>query len=799
VKFVGLLHVLVLCVITYAALRPLRLTWPTAVTAGMILLWTDLVLTAQILSLFSGLGSVWLFLCLSIALAAGMGLFVRWLEPSAVAPIRSFEIAVPRLPLEAVLVWALLLSGAVVLVLNLVIAATHLASNPDSIVYRFPRVYWYLSHGSFEHIAKETDPRVTYYPTNGTVLYMPMVLYRLGALWFNLPTLLAWCVIPLTTYAFARQLGAAHLWAVAAGWAIAMTPNVLIQALATNDEILAAASMLAGLYFLHRWTLSSKPFDLLLAAAGICLSVGTKLHVFFFWPYLMVLAVVILFAWRRVAVLLAGLANARGLAVLACCIALVVAFVLSFIIRNLLATGQITNLAFAQQVLNTPFNPLVAIQTILVYAAQIALSPFPDLLTNAGYSGGRIPHYTAFNALFQPFFGWVANGPQFTSVGYRFTGVVSSTAFLLNEHTVMIGFSWLTALVAVAWLATHRKQASPWAIWVGLSFPAWFIAWAASTKYIEGIAVYIAYAAIISSPAWAFTLGPIASAFWSRLRWVAIILIGITYVSLTVSVMMLNTSRSLSATLSGKFRLPRSVAFIVDPSVTDELFLAKAGITNHTIDWGQPNWVFMAFNPQIPQKLQSTGLPYLGSEAADPDDRALAFSREVRMPKAGDPTLHIYPIRQFPAFSHAAIKISRKSTVGLTKIGQLTFALGPEWVFAAGNGVETRHPDATGYLVFTFNEVSSFGHDPKPFLVVEPIVLGLDADDNLSFRLTLKVDGAEVDQTDWAKTPRARLSTVGMNADNGVLTIQVRNIKANGHIDSTDVSLRSAKSPVPAP
>ncbi|MGO4677621.1 hypothetical protein AB4Z40_32500 [Bosea sp. 2YAB26] len=779
-RFIGLLHALVLCLITYATLRPLRLNRAAAVTAAMILLWTNLVLTAQILSVFSGLGSVWAFLALSVALAVGMCFFVGWLELGAAAPVRSFQVDAPKFPFEDWFVRGLLLSGAVVLLLNLIIATTHLASNPDTIVYRFPRVYWYLTQGSFAHVANGTDPRVTYYPTNGTVLYMPLVLYRLGALWFNLPTLLAWCVIPLTTYAFARHLGAARLWAVAASWAVALTPNVLIQALSTNDEILAAASMLAGLFFLHRWMLAGRPLDLLLGAAGVCLSVGTKLHVFFYWPYLLLLAVVSLFGWRRVLALLTGLANARGAAVLLSCVALVVAFVLSFIIHNIRASGQLTDYAFARLVLNTPFNPLVAIQTIAVYAAQIALSPFPDILPNAGYSGARIPHYMAFNALFQPLFGWVDNGPAFTSVGYRFTGIVSNSAFLLNEQTVMLGFSWIAVLVATAWLATHRNQASPWALWLSVAFPAWFLGWAASTKYIEGIPVYIAYAAVISSPSWAFALGPIASTFWSRVRWFAIFLIGVTHILTAVSVLTLNTSRSAAATLSGKFKLPRSVTFTVDQSVTDELLLAKAGITNHTIDWGQPNWVFMAFNPQIPQKLSTSGFPDPAGNIADP-------------------TLHVFPIRQFPAFGHAAMKITRKTTPGLTKIGELLFALGPEWVFAIGNGVETRHFGATGYIVFTFNEVSDFGHDSKPFLDVQPRVLGLGGGDDLSFRHILKVDGHVVDRTDWAQTPGARLSTAGMNADNGVLTIEVRNNKADGHIDSIDVRLRSAKPPVPVP
>ncbi len=766
----------------------------------MILLWSNLVLTSQLLSLFLWLGNPWAFAALSLGLAACAVPLLRWLQPSP----ESFGEGLPSkfapMRYENRVIPILLASGAIVLACNLLIAGTHLASNPDTIVYRFPRIYWYLTQGSFAHFAYGSDPRVIYYPTNGTTLYIPLVLYRFGALWFNLPTLLAWCTIPLITYAFARDLGAVRGWAVAAGWAVALTPNVLIQALSTNDEILAAASLLAGLLFLHRWSRGGRPLDLLLGSAGVCLSVGTKLHVFFYWPYILVLLLAALFSWRRCLQLLRGLWNRRGVATVLACALLAVVLGLSFIVYNLRATGQITELDFARLVLNAPLNLAVSAQTIVVYALQIALSPFPDILPNAGYGRARAPLYAAFNALFQPMMGWVSNGPAFTSVGYRFTGIVSDTAFLLNEQTVMIGFSWLAALIAAAWLALHRRLASPWALWIALSLPAWFVGWAASTKYIEGIPVYVAYAAIVSAPAWAFALAPIKSVFWSRARWGAIWMILATHVMLAVSVLTLNTSRSVSAIFVGKGPLPRSVAFMVEQSVTDELALAKGGITHHTLDWGQPNWVFMAFNPQIPQKLLSIPTIYRETLAerdartdAENDARALAFSRDIRMPQQNDPTLHIYSIRQAPAFGHAALRVSRKSTPGLTKIGEINFFFGRESVFAAGNGVEVRHPDSTGYVVFTFNEVSNFGHDPKPVLELQPVVLGLGRDDDLAFRSALTIGGNIVDQTEWGPTPRAKFSTMGLDADNGILTIMVRNNKAGGHIDTIKVKLRSVK------
>lgn len=797
-RLIGLLHVLALCLITYITIRPMRLPLAGQVAGALVLLWSNLVLTGQFLSLFSALNSVPSFFGVSVVFAVGMAVFLNWLR-NPDESVSSFGSTQPLTRYELIILALFMLTGIVALAANILIAVTHIASNPDTIVYRFPRVYWYLTQGSFAHFATGTDPRIVYYPSNGVMLYLPLVLYRFGALWFNLPTLLAWCAIPAICYAFARDLGAARFWAAAAAWCVALTPNVLIQALSTNDEILAATSLLAGLFFLHRWFRTESLVALLLGVLGLGLSVGTKLHAFFYWPYILLIGIGTMIAWRRTFALASTLWSLRGASVAAVCIVAAAAFVFSFIVYNLRATGQVTEYGFARQVLNTPFNPLVAAQTIAVYAAQIILSPFPDILPTAGYSGARIPHYTAYNSVWAPMFTWVNNGPAFTSVGYRFTGVVSSISFFLNEHTVMLGFSWLASMISAIWIATHRQAASSWALWIGLSFPAWFLCWAASTKYIEGIPVYVAYAAIVSSPAWAFALGPIGSLNWSRLRWAALIFVAITHVLTASTILALNTSRSAAAGMAAIFagtKQPRSVGFTVDPSVTEELARATSGLTHHTIVWGQPNWVFMAFSPQVAHRLQSNSLPFPGDNLTDPNERMMAYNRGVRMPRPDDATMHIYPIRQFPAYGHAVVKVRSKATPGLTLLGELQFALGPEWVFAAGNDVHKRHPGSNGYLVFTFNEVSDFGHNPQPVLHMASSLIGLDRDDDLSFSFAVTIDGNVVSQTDWQTTPEAKLSTLGLNATNGVLTIRVRDNKAGGHVDTAEIKLRATTPPV---
>lgn len=792
----GIFHIAALFAMTVYGVRVTRLPTLTAIVATAVIVWTNLVVSGHVLSLFAKLNVVWLYLCVSLGLGLLSAFGLRRAMPRAdPGPQTDW----PPFPYEQALIWFFLVTGAAFAGLTVLIAATHIASNPDTIVYRFPRIFWYLAKGSLEHFSAGTDPRIVYYPLNGVLLYWPLAIYQFQPVWFNAPTVIVWGVVAVTTYAFSRELGAPRVWALASAWLIVLTPNVLAQAVATNDEIIAAGALSAGLLFLFRWSRRGALFDFLLGVAGVCLSIGTKLHAYFYWPYLVVLTVVMLVNWRAVLAALAPLVSWRGAAAILASGAIAAVMVLSFILFNLRATGQIMHFELARQVLNSPFNMLVSLQTVAVYAAQIALTPFADMTIVDGMGSYRIPLYTGFNEVFAPYFKWVNNGPAFMSVGYRFTGVVSSQAALFNEHTLMLGLNWLAALICAAWLVVHRGgKISHWALWIALSSFAWFIGWAGSTKYIEGIGVYIAYAAIVAAPATAFAFAPIRSRIWSNLRWLALVLVAISHLMTAYNVMFSNTGRSATGFAAAFVRslpIPISVGFLVEESVKVELARPKAAITHHTINWGQPNWAFMAFNPSVPSLLQNGNAAYPGSDAADDRERFLALSRSLHMPGVDDRTLHVYPIRKFPAYGNIPLRITGKASPGLTWIGNLQFVLGPEWVFAAGDGVETRHPGRDNYIVFSFYEVSSFGHDAKPIIQVSPQLYGLGARDQLEFRYVVTINGVEIDRTDWSFSPMATLKTDGLTATNGVLRIEVRNKARDNAIDSIDVALRSVMPP----
>jgi hypothetical protein len=788
----ALVYLVVLSGILAAGVKSSRLGWPGTLIAIFVLVWSVLILTAQTLSLFSAINVTSAYIALSIFVAAATSIGLRRIPlerdlsfppfPSPFGPRATKHLA-----------WFLAVTGGLVFIGHLILAYGLLPANPDSIVYRFPRAYWYFGQGSLMHISNHAEPRPLYYPFNGTLAYLPLIHFQVGPRLFFAQSLLSWLIIALTTYAFARDLGGPRVIAAATAWLICLTPNVQIQALSTNDEIIAAAPLLVGLYFLHRWYHGRQLFDALIGVIGVSISVGAKLHAMFYWPLLIGIAVMLVVHYRSALREARTWLTLRGMSVLAVMVMVVAVFGLSFIAYNYASAGRATDWAFNDQILNKPFNGRAALQTIVLYASQVVLTPIADLHLVVD-STPRAYHYEAFNRVFAPLFSWVDNGPAFTSASYRFSGVNSPSAVVFNEVTVFIGFTWLVALVAGAWLV--RRWKDPRLVWARFqlaSLPVWIVTFAASTRYIEGFSTYLSYATIIAAPALVYAFAPVHRPRLDRARWALLAFVGAAHCFFAVSILLTSSPQNLIA-LSRAPHWPVSRGFLVDSAVEDEIGRAKAGVYDHTIAWGQPHWVFMVYHPEIPQFLSRNPLPIPVPAGApdDPSSVTLRYSRYVLMPRAGVPYLHVYSFPQIPAYGHAVpIHISDKATPGLTWAGDLLFALGPEWVFAAGNGVETRFPGRDKYIVLPFAEMSDFGRISEPIVHFSSMVYGLGIEDDLKFRFELKIDGKVVASTDWKATPDAELKTAGLKPGNGVVTVFVRNDNAGGTVYSTDVTLQS--------
>ena len=129
----------------------------------------------------------------------------------------------------------------------------------------------------------------------------------------------------------------------------------------------------------------------------------------------------------------------------------------------------------------------------------------------------------------------------------------------------------------------------------------------------------------------------------------------------------------------------------------------------------------------------------------------------------------------------------------MTWIGDLLFALGPEWVFAAGNNVEQRHLGRDKYIVLPFSENSGFGRNPEPSIRFGSTIYGLGPKDDLEFRFELRIDGQLMSSTEWQAVPDVQLKTFGPKFANGIVTVYVRNNGAGGSIYSSNVILQSTK------
>jgi len=771
----AVIYFLVLAAILVAGVKSPQLGWLRTALAVFVLTWAVLILTAQFLSLFSALNVTWLFTGVSIAIAAATSAGLRKIRPLRELTLHEFES--PFSPRATIWVMAFLIVSAVLVLFgDLKLARGFLPANPDSIVYRLPRVYWYFSEGALAHFSDQGEPRPQFYPFNGTIAYLSLVHFQLGPRSFSLLSLACWLVAGLSTYVFARDLGGPRVAAAATAWIIFLTPNVLLQSLSTNDELIAAAPMLVGLLFLHRWYHLRQPLDALIGVIGSAISAGAKLHVTFYALFLVGVAIALVWHWRVVLGEVRGWLSLRRAAFVALLASTVFVFAFSFMIYNYRATGRVMAWDFAAQVQNKPFDLAVALQTEVLFAAQMLLTPFADLhLGSSIDSGPRALHYKAFNEFFAPFFGWVSNESKFMAVGYQFTGLNSASALLFNEQTVFFGFTWLVIVIAGFWLMTRRWK-DPRALWArfhAASFPVWFMTYAASTRYVEGASTYACYAVLVGAPAMVYAFAPIKRPRLSQLRWILLAGVAVTHVFFAASILYTSPAKNLSALARTPVH-PISRGFAVDQSVTDEIGRASGGVYHYPIAWGQPYWAFMAYHPEIKQFLAS--------------------SKDLLMPRSDLPVLHVYSFPQFPAYGHAIpVRIADKVSPGLTWIGDLAFAFGPEWTFAAGNSVETRFPGRDKYIVVPYQELSNYGPNAEPVIRITSVIYGLGSKDNLKFRFDVRIDGSVVSSSDWQAVPDANLATPGIKPGNAVLTMHVRNDNAGGTVYSTEAILQSTK------
>jgi len=692
------------------------------------LLWVVMVATGHTLSLYNALRDPMAYMMISLMWA----LFVVWAggrffgakdhQPIVVVAQKNFFAGVPRPQTQKIIFWGAATLLLVAFGISVFIMLAVEPTNADSMSYRLPRIFWYATNGNFLHPFHTFDNRLVFYPLNGILLYLPSVVYGLSSWFYTLPSLLCWLMVVWAVYAFARMLEAPKHWAMLSAALVGLTPPILAQAISTNDEIISAAALLLGLYFLCRWLASGWHGFFALSAMGVGLSIGTKLHIFFYMPVLLIAAVMLAHQAMRHKQKFVQVCRDLWPSGWATALFAIAVLVLPFMMYNLISAGRVYHTDdFAKDFFNLTGNLHVFFQNMLIYTSQIILAPLADL-----YGSVEDPLRMKFHGQFNKIFGeWIkpllSNDPSHYHFNYRYNGITLPVSVYFVEYSLWPGFMYLLSPVVLATLAQHRHVTlRRWWLLLALAPVIWFFYWCVTTLYMEGTPNYLSYYIIVAAPAVVFAFGHIAQKIYSRLRWAVVGVVLVTSTIIGFNVFNLNVFRGFQI-IEQSPTFPANWEYY-SPAVVREI-KAASRIKMTFMRWGFSYFSIMRENPYA---------DYLA-----PNDDTI---------RADDTTLVIFPILAEHSWGFMPLQIPGKITPGLTMVGTMQ-AWGTEAVFMAGNKVHERYPDRNNYMVL---QVDTEALKKQGVLAVRDVATGYHPADGLQFRYELHLDDQVYFVRDWS-------------------------------------------------
>jgi hypothetical protein len=699
---------------THRVWRLPRKDWPFV--AG-ILFWATLVIAAHGASLIQGLGDLGVYIPATfLALGALLGLshFIRN-EPAAaplLAPphIAFAPVADPRANL--VLKRFLVVSFGLAVLASFALGLSVYADNADSMIYRLPRAFWYVSHGSFLHPFDSLDKRITFYPLDGVALYIPLVLYNLPGTAHALPSLLAWLMVAYTTYCFARELGARRLIAFFAAWLVALTPSILAQATSTNDEILAAIAVLLSLFMGWRFLVTGQRLYFFLAAIAIGLSAGTKGHIVFLSPIILAALGMAVYALVKKPARAKLWFDAVGFRTLALSLLMCALMVVPFLFWNYASSGRFYFFDdFKHDVLNLGGSVHGALQNMLIYFSQMIFSPIADL--NFWPNADIRQHFNnalnnAIDPLLTPF---VDQNPAYYHMNYRFVGITLPVSVRFVEFSLWSAFVWLLWPFQAALALKERFPLRGLFFLLALTPFFWLLIWSVSTLYMEGTATYFTFYLICGAPASVFAFGKIRNGLRNEMRWIAVVFVALTSLLICNNLLMYSGFRALPDLVYA-----RSWPYdwdLAEPNIIKEIRQAKRVRIIFTHE-KMPYFAYMHWNPRA--HFES---PYPLKSLPEPEK-----------------VLQIFPVSSLYDYGYMPLKIEGKQTSGMTYLGSVR-AIGKEIIFATGDKVDQRWPAQSNYIIPHIQVLA----DPSRthfMAMIDREVPGLNADDHLEFSYEMK-------------------------------------------------------------
>jgi hypothetical protein len=786
----AILHAAFLIGSAVFALRHYSVSRSHKVLAGFLLVWFNLVLTGYGLSIFSRLNNLTLYFIVSCAIAA-IGIWVVDVLLTEDTKTQDNPIALPKndspWDFSPLVIFSLSMLF-IAIAASALIAIFYYPNNPDSIAYRFSRVFLYLGRGNLMHPAHH-DPRISFYPFNAALAYVYFAIYKLDGRWFNFLGYAAWVISSLGVYVFARDMGGSRNGSFLASCIYALSPIVLVLATSTNDEVIAAAPVLLGLIFFHRWWYTGKFFEAVLGGIGVGLGAGTKLHIAFFGPAIaLALFFIIINLYRNGHTrkffkerLTHMMASAIITALLVC----------PFIIINFIETRHpLLPPNYAAEVLNKPFSAKVALINMTLFSAQLFLSPVPELVfsPDTGFKNRVFQEYNSF--LNKNLFHWVDKNDHYSSEPYYyFQGVADPIGWWAFEQTEWLGFAPFLVLLSIILLWRYRRKENvvP-SLWLLSAFFVWHFYKSASTKYIEAAATYYSYPFTICAAGLAIV--------WDRrkdmMNFTAtavtylVIFVMFTHTLFDLNLFVCNVRRNLASLVLSQCSRENIAKLPLPAVVVNSLLLAG----NVRLDtpmslsvvqalqgaqkihlfysrWEFPLFSFMSKNP---------GARYTSSGEMSPEDDVL--------------NVFLYSARS--EFAHIPIQTGQEKKKRLTALGNMTTEFGTEYVFGKGNNVHAAYPASSGFIVLH----PALKYDDTGSAVTEVnfsrAVMGADEADRFEYQLSqISPEGKEYTFAYWfsqdqLEQPRA----LPVPAAGGYLRVKVRQANDRGRVFESALPLK---------
>jgi hypothetical protein len=608
-----LTHVVLLMALLAWSVWSLRRDRAIAICALFVVGWTDLVCTALLLSFVGRLGDRFAYVGLSLLLALvfrfALHRSLKALSPQDISlPIGSVDEDGSRLNrLMRGFCWLAILA---VLIPTVMLCISYAPNNFDSVAYRLPRAFLYLGQGMLKQMGGG-DFRMQYYPFDMTLVYLATAIHGLGSQWFNLFGFVAWLMGGIAVGRSAREFGAGRTAALFAATIYLTAPAVLVSAASTNDDMIAGVPLLIGLLFATRWWRSGNTGEAALAAMGLGLSAGSKLHYIFLVPVAGVFCIALLYQLFGSGLLKAFLRR-RALQFVGMII-LLIALGLPSQIINVVQTGRAT--VDLPNFINKPFSVVSASVSSILSSANLFLAPIPDLDLDYDAVRRKVV-YDQFNAWPKKhLFSWVSPALDYSNEPYyRFESVTEPNADQgVWEQSVWLGFiPWLLLLIpACAWSKRIRRD-TPAAnrlrvagLWLTATFFSWHLTRCSLIKYVGSAGIYYAYPMVLAGPALAWLWdapGPDRRRLRFALRTACLLVLATNMIS-ALNAFAYNQQRNLPQLLRADHFRPRQG--VVDPRLSAALSASRHTLIAYT-EWEEPLLDLMSVQPKARYTLEGS-------------------------------------------------------------------------------------------------------------------------------------------------------------------------------------------------